>query len=78
MPGAMNQPVTIDDLDRALDTVAELIDMGERQYLPLFERLEREHACMERQASIADRASARLANRRNRPSGPGPMAAQSS
>lgn len=70
-------PVTIDDIDRAMDTVAELIDMGERQYLSLFERLEREHAALERQSSLADRASARLASRRNKPAGPGPTAARS-
>lgn len=60
----MSLPVTPSEIENCLDILAELIDMGERQYLPLFERLESELAAMERTETVEDRVARRLMQRR--------------
>jgi hypothetical protein len=70
-------PVTIERLDAGLDTLARLIDMGEAQYLPLFERLERELAALQTGNTAAERAARRAASLPGSPGAPGRKAARS-
>ncbi len=63
------RPVTIERIDRALDTVAEVIDEFGDAYMPIFLRLERERDALAAEAADIDRVRQRLkTNRRRRTS----------
>jgi hypothetical protein len=59
-----NSPVTAADIEECLDIVAGLAD-GENgeQYIPLFERLEKELAAMDQKRTTLDRIKARRSDR---------------
>lgn len=53
----MPEPITIERLQKARHTVAQLVLM-DRVYLPIFERLDAEIAAMEHEQALMDRARA--------------------
>ncbi|MGJ8590029.1 MAG: hypothetical protein ACSHXW_18100 [Yoonia sp.] len=53
----MPEPITIERLQKARHTVAQLVLM-DRVYLPIFERLDAEIAAMEHEQTLLDRARA--------------------
>ena len=61
----MSKPVTIERIDRALDTLAVIIELFGDAYLPIFERLERERAelqnSMQTRKRVRERATRHLA-----------------
>lgn len=69
--------VTLADLDACLDALAQLIDMGEAQYMPLFERIETELAALRETETVEDRVAIRL-GRLGNPAKPDQTAARSS
>jgi len=69
---------TLDGIDHCLDIVAELIDLGETQYLALFERLEQERDALAQPDSVEGRVAARLKRRRDKAAEPDQTAEQSS
>lgn len=60
-------PVSAADLDACLDTLARLIEMGEEQYMVLYERLEGELMALGETETVEDRIARRLTSRRDRP-----------
>ena len=70
--------VTAARLDACLNTLAGLIEMGETQYVALFERLEEEFEAMERTESVEARIARRVASRRDKSAARGHREARSS
>lgn len=74
----MSLAVTPAEIENCLDTLAELIGMGERQYMPLFERLERELDAISQTETVEDRVARRLIQRRGNRGAFGQTTVQSS
>jgi hypothetical protein len=52
--------VTVEELERDLDLVADLIAQGRESLLPIYERLEEEKVALEKRMSALDRARRRV------------------